>query len=224
MPDDLHENPFARLAPPAALVIFAAFLVHNVNALYIEPHVLGFEDPASDYAKVEKLRNAIGHWPWLASGSGHFLTGFASVLLALWGWHAFRERHPLAAPLLLVAGLFAGAGFLLGGITDLLGSHSVGLFAAANPAWTDALYLADSLFRVVLNGFAIVSFGWFIVQISWCARHGAELPAGLCRFGYLAGATALLFTVVYVPLYLAFYLVWSGWLAGVLYRRRLAGG
>ncbi len=207
------QNPYARLAQAAAWVIFAAFLVHNTNAIYIEPKILGFEDPASDYAKVEKLRHAIGHWPWLASGAGHFLTGLAAVPLALWAGELVRQACPVGSALLRVAGLFAAAGFLLGGITDLLGSHSLGLLAAANPAHAEQLYLADSLLRVVLNGFAIVCFGWFVAQLSWCAGRGALLPRGLCRLGYVAAASALLFAVVYVPLYLPLYLIWCLWLA-----------
>lgn len=216
-PPDL-QNDFTRGAITGALVICAAFLVHNVNGAYIEPQVLGFEDPAQDYAKVEMLRLAIGSGPWLASGLGHFLSGFACVPLALWAFHAFRKSTPVAGAFALVAGLFAGAGFLLGGITDLLGSHSASLFATANPTYGDEIYLADSLLRVVLNGFAIVSFGWFAAQVSWAAWRTAAMSRWQVGWGYLAAASALLFAVVYVPVYLPVYLVWSGWLAWRLHR------
>jgi hypothetical protein len=207
------HNEFTRSATVGALVIGAAFLVHNVNGLYVEPQILGFEDPTRDYARIDMLRRAIGSGPWLASGVGHFLSGFACVPLALWAHSAFRARQPVAAAFALVAGLFAGAGFLLGGITDLLGSHAAGLFAAANPAYGDEIYLADSLLRVVLNGFAIVSFGWFTAQVSWAGGRSGWLGRAQAGCGWLAAVSALLFAVVYVPLYLPLYLVWSGWLA-----------
>jgi hypothetical protein len=209
---DALQNEFTRPAAIGTLVICIAFVVHNVNGAYVEPRMLGFEDPTQDYAKVAMLRRAIGSAPWLASGFGHFLTGFACVPLALWAFQAFRTAAPVAGALALVAGLFAGAGFLLGGVTDLLGSHSAELLAAANPAYGDEIYLADSLLRVVLNGFAIVSFGWFAAQVSWAARRSGVMGRWQAGFGYLAAASALLFTVVYVPVYLPLYLVWSGWL------------
>ena len=37
--------PITRRAAIASLIIFGAFLIHNVNALYIEPNILGFKDP-----------------------------------------------------------------------------------------------------------------------------------------------------------------------------------
>ncbi len=212
------QNDFTRSAAIGALVICVAFVVHNVNGAYVEPQVLGFEDPARDYARIEMLRRAIGSWPWRASGLGHFLSGFACVPLALWALHAFRRSTPVAGAFALVAGLFAGAGFLLGGITDLLGSHSASLFAGANPAYADEIYLADSLVRVVLNGFAIVSFGWFAAQVSWAASQTGAMSRWQVGCGYLAAASALLFAAMYVPLYLPIYLVWSGWLAWRLRR------
>ena len=207
------KNDFTDSARVGAWVICAAFVVHNVNGAYIEPRILGFEDPATDYARIEMLRMAIGSWPWLASGIGHLLSGFACVPLALWAFHAFRDNAPVASAFALVAGLFAGAGFMLGGITDLLGSSSASLLADMNPAYVDEIYLADSLVRIVLNGFAIVSFGWFAAQVSWAGAHAGTMSRWQAGCGYLAAATALLFAVVYVPLYLAVYLVWSGWLA-----------
>ncbi len=207
------QNDFRGAACAGALVICAAFLVHNINGAYVEPQILGFEDPTRDYARVDMLRRAIGSGPWLASGLGHFLSGFACVPLALWAFHAFRYHTPVAAAFALVAGLFAGAGFLLGGITDLLGSQSAGLFASVNPDYGDEIYLADSIVRVVLNGFAIVSFGWFAAQLSWAAWHTGAMSRWQVGCGYLAAAAALLFAVVYVPVYLPLYLLWSGWLA-----------
>ena len=73
----------ATLMGLAALVICTAFLVHNINALYIEPNFLGFRDPRVDYADLAKLKNALGSLPWRLSGFGHLLSGFACVVLGM---------------------------------------------------------------------------------------------------------------------------------------------
>ena len=214
---------WVRPAAIAASVIFFAFLMHNVNAFYIEPQWLGFEDPRVDYAKVEKLRNAIGSVPWRLSGFGHFLTGFAAVVLALWVQTAFAQTCPLAARLGRAAGLLAGGGFLLTGICDQMGSHALGLLAGANPGLTDSLYLANSLLRINFNGLAIVALGWFVVQLAWCGRVTRRLPVAFVYFSWLAGAAGLLLGMVFVPVYLQFDLLWSGWLAWLLWSRPALG-
>jgi hypothetical protein len=215
---DKLANDFSRAAMIGSAVIAAAFLVHNINGAYIEPQFLGFEDPTSDYAKIENLRRATGSVPWTASGIGHFLSGFACVPLALWAFHAFRATTPVAGSFALAAGLFAGAGFLIGGITDLLGSSSAALFADANPAYADEVYLSRSLLRVVLNGFAIVSFGWFAALVSWAGRRAGALSVWQAGLGYLAAASAAIFALVYAPVYLPLYLLWNAWLAWRLRR------
>jgi hypothetical protein len=88
------------LAGLAALLICAAFLVHNINALYVEPNFLGFRNPRVDYADLDKLRNALGSLPWRLSGFGHLLSGFACVVLGLSTRQLFRESKPVAGALL----------------------------------------------------------------------------------------------------------------------------
>src|SRR5262245_7340754 len=100
----------------AALVIALAFAMHNLNGAYIEPRYLGFEG-YGDYARLDKLMNASRAWPWLASGIGHFASGFAAVVLALGVLAAYGERRPAAARIAFAAGLLSAAGFLLLGMS-----------------------------------------------------------------------------------------------------------
>jgi hypothetical protein len=76
----------------AALVIFAAFSIHNLNGAYIEPTYLGFASYA-DYADLGKLTNASRALPWLASGLGHVASGFAMVILTLGVYATYRRRR-----------------------------------------------------------------------------------------------------------------------------------
>lgn len=208
-----------RNAAAAAAVIFLAFLIHNVNALYVEPTYLGFKNPAVDYANIDKLKNAIGSVPWTLSGLGHLLSGFACVVLALAGRQLFRDYRSVAGRLLLGAGFVAGIGFFLTGIADLAGNGAVKLLAAQNPDLERGAYLAASIARIVYNCMAQVGLGWFAWQLSWCGLKTGMLPKGFCRFGYVSGFSGLLMGVIFLPVYLQLVLVWSGWLAVLMWRR-----
>jgi hypothetical protein len=203
----------------AAAVIFLAFLVHNVNALYIEPTFLGFKDPAVDYANVAKLKNAIGSLPWTLSGLGHLFSGFACVVLGLAARQMFRDYKSAAGRLLLGAGFVAGIGFLLTGIADLAGNGAVKVLVAQNPDLERGAYLAASVARIVYNGLAQVGLGWFAWQLSWCAGKTGMLPKSFCWFGYLSGFSGLAMGVIFLPLYLQLVLIWAGWLAVLMWRR-----
>ena len=207
-----------RTAGFAALVIMLAFAMHNLNALYIEPNYLGFEDPRVDYAKIEKLRNAMGSIPWTLSGIGHFLSGFAAVVLGLVCRQMFRDYKLAAGRLLLGAGLMAGAGFLLTGIADLMGGQAVRILSAQNPDLEGAAYIATSIGRIVFNGLAQVGLGWFAWQLSWCGLKTGTLPKAFCYFGYLSGFSGLLMGVFFLPVYLYLVLIWSAWLTFTLLR------
>ena len=205
-----------RSAGYAAAVIFLAFLVHNVNALYVEPTYLGFKNPAVDYANVDKLKNAIGSVPWTLSGLGHFFSGFACVVLALTGRQIFRDYKSAAGRLLLGAGFVAGIGFFLTGIADLAGNGAVKLLAAQNPDLERGAYLAASIARIVYNCMAQVGLGWFAWQLSWCGLKTGLLPKGFCRFGYLSGLSGLVMGLIFFPVYLQLVLIWAGWLALIM--------
>ena len=203
----------------SALVICAAFLVHNINALYVEPNILGFKDPRVDYANIAKLKNALGSLPWRLSGLGHLLSGFACVVLGLSARQLFRDSRLAAARLLLGAGLVAGVGFLLTAITDQAGAGAVRLLAAQNPALEDAAYLSLSIVRIIFNCLAQVGLGWFAWQLSFCGLKTGMLPKAFCWFGYLSGFSGLVMAVTFIPAYLLAVLLWSGWLAVLMLRR-----
>jgi hypothetical protein len=207
----------SRAAGIAALVICAAFLVHNVNGLYVEPRYLGFAS-YTDYADLDKLIHASRATPWLLSGLGHVCSGFAMVVLAVWAEATERAARPVAARIAFAAGLLAAAGFLLLGLSHVIGRQAMALFAAANPEMTGSIYLTATIVRVIVNGLAQVALGGFTAQLSWCARRSGALPRALVYFGFLSAATGLLMVFAYIPLYLFTVLIWSGWLGIVLVR------
>lgn len=221
--------PITRRAGIAALVLCAAFAMHSVNALVIEPRFLGFENPQVDYADIDKLRNAIGSVPWTLSGFGHLASGFAMVYLALAAREMFREHKLVPARVALVAGVIGAVGFLLTGIADLVGGGPFGspfgavkLLAAANPDLERAAYLSQALSRITYNSLAQVGLGWYAVLVSWCGLKTGLLGRALCRFGYVSGFCGMVMGVMFVPLYLYTVLVWSGWYGVALLRRRSA--
>lgn len=213
---------FDRLASGAAALVFLAFAMHNLNALYIEPNLLGFEDPRVDYAKVEKLQPAMTSWPWRLSGLGHLVTGFAAVILGFATHARFVEVRMIAARLALGAALLAGAGFLLTGISSLLGAQALELLAEQNADQTRSLFLAGSVVRISFNGLAIVAMGWFALQLSWCGLQTGGLQRAFCYFGYLAASSGLLMAFAYIPVYLSVYCLWALWMAFAFARARPA--
>lgn len=215
---------FDKVAAGAAFTVFLAFLVHNINALYVEPNLLGFEDPAVDYAKVEKLQNAMTSVPWLLSGLGHLLTGFAVLVLGFATHTRFVEARPIAARLALGAAIVAACGFLLTGISSMLGAQALELLVEQNPDQTRSMFLAASIARISFNGLAIVSMGWFALQLSWCGLQTRELPRGFCYLGYLAASCGLLMAFAYIPIYLSVYLLWSLWMGTLFFLAQSASG
>jgi hypothetical protein len=210
-----------RLAPWAAAVIAAAFAMHNLNGAVIEPRLLGFASYA-DYADLARLQAASRAWPWLLSGIGHVASGFAVVLLGLATWRRYRDRYPEAALVAAAAALLAGAGFLLVGISHVIGRQTLFLLADANPpALRDAAYTAATVVRIWVNALAQIGLGWFAVQLAWCGRASGELSRSFVAFSFLSGACGLLMAVAYIPIYLYTVLVWAAWLA-FAWRRPLA--
>ena len=130
----------------AALVVGLAFAMHNLNGAWIEPKYLGFASYA-DYADLAKLMNASRAWPWLLSGLGHVASGFAMVILALGAWAAYRSHRPAAALIALAAGLLSAAGFLLLGLSHVIGRQSLFLLADANPDLGESAYMAATVMR-----------------------------------------------------------------------------
>jgi hypothetical protein len=209
---------WARVAAFSAIVIFIAFFMHNLNAWFIEPRYLGFEDPATDYAKVEKLVSAIGSLPWTLSGLGHLLSGFAAAALGLAVNALFATTRPIASRMAMAAGLVSATGFMLTGIVDMVGGKAMAILAGQNPEQLHSVYLAGSLLRVAFNGLAVVGFGWLAIQLSWCGIKSRRLPARYCNFGFLTGLAGLTMAFVYVPVYLVVFLVYTQWTAITFFR------
>lgn len=207
-----------RPAGYAALLIFLAFAVHNVNGAYIEPRYLGFANYA-DYADLARLMNASRALPWLLSGLGHLASGFAMVVLTAGAYQMYRASRPSAALVACGAGLLAAVGFLLLGLSHVIGRQTLVLLTDANPQVLEPAYMTAILVRIYFNGLAQVGLGWFAVQLSWCGLRTGSLPAGFCWFGYLSGAAGLLMAVAYIPIYLFTVLVWALWLGVLLLRR-----
>lgn len=207
-----------RAAGWAALVIGLAFLVHNVNGAWIEPRYLGFSGYA-DYANLALLMRASRSWPWLASGLGHVASGFAMVVLTLGAWVRWRERCPAAALVALAAGLLAACGFLLTGISHVIGRQTLLMLSAANPGMEATAYMAATVVRIWVNGLAQIGLGWFALQVSWCGLTTGTLPRTFCGFGFVSGAAGLLMAVAYLPFYLFTVLIWAPWLGVLLLRR-----
>jgi hypothetical protein len=207
----------------AALVVALAFAMHNLNGAWIEPRLLGFGE-YGDYARLDKLKNASRAWPWLASGIGHVATGFAMVVLALGALAAYGERRPAAARIAFAAGLLSAAGFLLLGLSHVIGRQSLFLLGDANPALRESAYMTATVVRIVFNRLAQVALGSFAIALSWCGLRTRTLPASFCGYGYLSGAAGLLMAVAYIPVYLYTVLVWAAWLAIVLLVRPLGAG
>ncbi|MEO8445152.1 MAG: hypothetical protein ABI567_09125 [Gammaproteobacteria bacterium] len=207
-----NEPALVRGVRYAAIVVFAAFAIHNINGAYIEPRYLGFESYA-DYAQADKLMNASRALPWLLSGLGHVATGFAVVILGL-GVHArYRTQQPAAAQIALAAALLAATGFLLVGISHVIGRQTLFMLADANPALRESTYMTATVVRIWVNGLAQIGLGWFAVQLSWIGWQTGSLPRAFVAFGFLSGGAGLLMALAYVPVYLFTVLVWAAWLA-----------
>lgn len=201
-----------RSAPYAALMIFVAFAMHNLNGAFIEPRYLGFGSYA-DYANLGKLMNASRAVPWLLSGLGHVATGFATVILGL-GVHArYRDVRPAAAQIALAAAMLAATGFLLTGISHVIGRQTLFLLSDGNPDLQESAYMTATVVRIWVNGLAQIGLGWFTVQLSWLGWKTGTLPRAFVLFGCLSGAAGLLMAVAYIPVYLFTVLVWALWLA-----------
>jgi hypothetical protein len=207
-----------RSAGWAAFVIGLAFAMHNLNGAFIEPRYLGFASYA-DYAQLDKLMNASRAVPWLLSGLGHVASGFAMVILGL-GVHArYREMRPAAAQIALAAALLSAVGFLLTGISHVIGRQTLFLLSDANPELQRSAYMTATVIRIWVNGLAQTALGWFAVQLSWLGWQTRTLPRAFVVFGLLSGAAGLAMAVAHVPVYLFTVLIWAWWL-GIVWRRK----
>jgi len=180
----------------AAFLIVGVLLIHNMNALWLEPTYLGFEDKAKDYADMAKIGNAIGSFSFMSSGIGHMVAGFSFMVLGLSVFQIFRQQTPVAAMLLLTSAMMAGFGFLLTGISDIPGTVYAGLLRNENLDHNTAILLMTTMIRGVMNIMAIAGLGWFAGTLSWCAAKTGLFPKGFVWLGglnVLPGIMSLIF-------------------------------
>ena len=83
--------------------------------------------------------------------------------------------------------MLAATGFLLTGISHVIGRQTLFLLSDANPELQESAYMTATVVRIWVNGLAQIGLGWFAVQLSWLGledRHAAprvravRLPVG----------------------------------------------
>jgi hypothetical protein len=111
--------------------------------------------------------------------------------------------------------MLAATGFLLTGISHVIGRQTLFLLSDANPEMQESAYMTATVVRIWVNGLAQIGLGWFAVQLSWLGWKTGTLPRAFVVFGFLSGAAGLVMAVAYIPVYLFTVLVWALWLAMV---------
>jgi hypothetical protein len=203
-----------RAASIAAFLIVGVFLIHNLNALWLEPTYLGFEDKGKDYADMAKIENAIGSFSFMSSGIGHIVAGFSFMVLGLGVFQIFRSQTPIAAMFLLTSAMLAGLGFLLTGISDIPGTVYAALLRQANPDHNTTILLITTMIRGIVNIMAIAGLGWFAGTLSWCAQRTGSFPKGFVWFGYLNVLPGIM-SLIFPPIgfaYIQLAPLWMLWL------------
>jgi hypothetical protein len=195
-------------------------LIHNMNALWLEPTYLGFVDKAKDYGDMGKILNAQFSFSFISSGSAHVVCGFALLILGLGLHNRFRGRHPVGAQMLMLAALLSGLGFLLTGISDIPGAVYAKILREQNPDYAETIMLINTLIRSVVNVLAIVGLSWMAGQLAWLTRQTREFPAWFAWYGWLMVLPGL-FSFPFPPagfIYLQLTIVWAAALAIFLRR------
>ncbi len=215
----------------ASFVILLGMLIHNMNALWLEPTYLGFVDKAKDYGDMAKIQNAVEACTWSEpqlcsfkySGFAHMLNGLLFLYLAVVARILFRRSSPVLGQLAFVAGLLAGLGFLATGVSDIPGTVYGTLLRELNPAENDAILLATTMIRGVVNIIAITGlslfaafFGRAVLKTGVFSKWGAWWGFTLLLPG-LGGLISPVFGFSYLVLVLP-WLIWLG-----MQFRKLAG-
>ena len=209
-----------KAASTAAWLIVGAMLIHNMNALWLEPTYLGFVDKARDYGDMSKILNAQFSFSFMTSGTAHIVCGFSVLILGLGLYNRFRGRHPLASQMLMLAALLSGIGFLLTGISDIPGAVYAKILREQNPDYAATIMLINTLIRSVVNVLAIVGLSWLAGQLAWLTRQTREFPGWFVWFGWLMVLPGIV-SFPFPPagfIYLQLTIVWAAAL-GVYMRR-----
>jgi hypothetical protein len=209
-----------KAASTAAWLIVGAMLIHNMNALWLEPTYLGFVDKARDYGDMSKILNAQFSFSFMTSGTAHIVCGFSVLILGLGLYNRFRGRHPVASQMLMLAALLSGIGFLLTGISDIPGAVYAKILREQNPDYAATIMLINTLIRSVVNVLAIVGLSWMAGQLAWLTRQTREFPRWFVWFGWLMVLPGIV-SFPFPPagfIYLQLTIVWAAAL-GVYMRR-----
>jgi len=212
-----------KAASTAAFLIVAGLLIHNLNALYLEPYTLGFEDKAVDYANMEKIANAQWSFSFTSSGIAHMVVGFSMMILGLGLYDLFRERRPAAARLVLLSACLSGLGFLLTGISDIPGTVVAGMLREHNPEHGTGILLMTTMIRSVVNILAVIALGWFAGQVAWCTLKTGLFPKWFGWYGWLNVLPGIA-SLAFPPIGFAYIQLFPVWMVALgLFLRRQAG-
>ena len=173
-----------RAASMAAFFIVVGFLIHALNANYLEPTFLGFEEP-TDYANMAKIENAIWSFSFTSSGISHMVVGFSMMLLGLGVSDVFKDPHPAAARLIILAGVVSGLGFLLTGISDIPGTFYGGILRELNPEQNETILLISTMIRGNLNIMGIAGLSWFAGLVAYCTHKTGLFPKWFGWYSWL---------------------------------------
>ncbi|MBM4196119.1 MAG: hypothetical protein FJ197_03330 [Gammaproteobacteria bacterium] len=201
-----------KAAANAAWFIVACMLVHNMNALWLEPTYLGFVDKARDYGDMAKILNAQFSFSFLTSGTAHIVCGFSMLVLGLGLKERFLGAHPVGAQLLMLAAGLSGLGFLLTGMSDIPGAVYAKILRDVNPDRWEEVLLINTMIRSVVNVLAIVGLSWTAGQLAWLTRKTRAFPPWFGWYGWLMLFPGLA-SFVFPPIgfsYLQLTIVWAG--------------
>ncbi len=211
-----------RWAAIAAFIILFGMLIHNMNAMWLEPTYLGFVDKAKDYGDMSKIQNAVEACrldaPQLCSfkysGFAHMVNGLLFLFLAVAVQVLFRSSNPLLGQLAFVAGLLAGLGFLLTGISDIPGTAYASLLRGLNPEYNDTILLITTMIRGVANILAVTGLGLFAAFTGRAALRSGVFSKWGAYYGFilLVPGLAGLVSPIFGFMYLVFVLPWLFWL------------
>ncbi|MEE4184239.1 MAG: hypothetical protein V2J12_00580 [Gammaproteobacteria bacterium] len=211
-----------RLAAWAAFIVLGGMLVHNINALYLEPTFLGFVDKARDYGDMAKIQNAIEACRWGApqlcsfrfSGIAHMVNGLLLMFLAVTVQVLVRRSNPLLGQLAFVAGLLAGLGFFVTGVSDIPGTAYASLLRDVNPGYNESILLMTTLIRGMANMVGVTGLGLFAAFVGAAALRTALFARWGAYYGFVLLVPALggLLNPILGFMYITLVLPWLFWL------------
>lgn len=211
-----------RCTAIAVFIILTGMLVHNINALYLEPTFLGFVDKAKDYGDMAKIQNAVESCSLSSlylcsfkfSGFAHMINGLLFLLVAVAVQALFRPVTPVLGQLAYTSGLVAGLGFFATGVSDIPGTVYAGLLRDLNPDYNDTILLISTMIRGIANMIAITGLGLFAAFIGRAALLTGAFSRWGAWYGFILLWPALggLVNPIAGFMYITLVLPWLFWL------------